>query len=198
MTLICPHCQTRLKANKPSPDGVYTCLSCQGKFDLPVEGRPLPPDPPPKTSINPYPAPIVVPIPVNMMNGGNPFEFDEEEMREEKQERKERRDERRDERKLRGLDRKTNPLGVASLALSVTTLVFMCSGLAFRRDLPLYTGAAGCLGVPGSLSGLICGIIGLCKPGRPKLLAGIGTGIGAMILLLMVPLTFLDLTQPKK
>ena len=196
MILICPHCGHRTEYQRQPSNGVYLCRSCQGKFSLPVE-PPLPPEASSSQPLRSVPAPIVVPIPVNM-GEMNPFAFDPDEIEDERRDRKERREESRDERQLRKLERQSNPLGITSLAISITTLLLMCSGLGFRTELPFYTGLAACLGIPGSLAGLVCGIIGLCRPGRPRILAGVGTGVSAVILLLFIPLVLTDLTSGTK
>ncbi|MCX7664853.1 MAG: hypothetical protein N2112_04850 [Gemmataceae bacterium] len=197
MIIVCPHCQARLKTDKPSSTGVYICKSCQGKFELPMEGRPLPPNPPEPANIQRFPPPIVIPMPMPDPNSFNPFAFvDEDEIQDVKKERREIRQERREEREFRGLDRRSNPTGTLSLAFSVAALFLMCSGLSVRKDLPAYTGTTSCLALPGALIGLILGIVGACKPGRPKLLAIIGASIAGLILLL-IPMTYIDLIEPK-
>ncbi len=71
----------------------------------------------------------------------------------------------------------------------------MLSGLLFAKSLPVYGGIGGTLGVPGAIASLIAGIIGVLRPGRTRLFSGIACGIGAILILFMIPLLWMLLTQ---
>ncbi len=194
MLLQCPKCGQQAEVPTPSAGRSYSCSSC----NLPLEAieAPLP-------RVKPVLArpPVFVPVPTKK----NPFEFSEEDeeerqrdRKERRQERREERDDRRDERQIRGLERKGNMLGIASLAVATTTFLLVLSGLLFVKRLPFYAGSVGTLSLPGSVAGLIAGIIATLRPGRSRIFGSIATGTCGLLILLLIPALWIGLTDGVK
>jgi hypothetical protein len=89
--------------------------------------------------------------------------------------------------KLETDDRLGNPIGAAGFALNVTTILFLVSGVLSFKELPAYLPVATCCGVPFSLTGLVCSIVGCLRPGRPKLFSLLGTLLGGALVLVILP-----------
>ncbi len=198
MTLTCPQCGRPADVAAPAPGQFVECPQCLTRFGLPPESLPATRPPLPLAQ-----RPVYVPVPVNQ----NPFDFsnevDEEELDERRTERKEKReerrevrDDRREERKIRGLERGGNMLGVTALALSCATAVLVMSGLLFARKLAFYAGFVGTLGMPGSIAGLVTGLVAVFRPGRSRLYGTIATCVSALLVLVGVPLLWLLVSEP--
>jgi hypothetical protein len=198
MTLSCPQCGRPADLSALGPGQFVECPQCHMRVGLPSATVPATRAPLPIAQ-----RPVFVPVPVNR----NPFDFanqeidDEEheerrsERKEKRQERREVRDERREERRIRGLERSGNMLGVTALALSCATAVLVTSGLIFARKLTLYAGFIGVLAVPGTISGLVTGLISALRPGRSRLFGTVAACVSGLLLLVGVPLLWLLLTE---
>lgn len=92
-------------------------------------------------------------------------------------------------------DPRSNLIGAAGFALGTTTLLFLLSAAAVFKEIPFYLACASCFGVPTSLAGLVCSIIGLSRKGRPKLFSFLGTIVGAILVLMVVPAALLMLRR---
>jgi|GEM_PF-2170854 len=195
MILICPQCQTQIDARGYPAGQVITCSNCKKRLTIPGAAVAHPPV-----------SPVYLPVPVPATN---PFEFqeNEEDIEEERrdrrgvlEERREIRKERQAERTIRSVEREVSIISIAAIALSVTTFLFVASGLLFGRALPWYGGIAATFGIPGAISGIICGIIGIFKPGRSRMISIIATSIGALLLLIMIPLLWMMIlnNEPKE
>ena len=185
MIVTCPQCQTQIDAGGAAPGQTILCKRCQIRLALPAAAGPI------------Y-------IPVPSARTRNPLDFNDtdEDLQEERSdrreqlgERREARHERREERKIRGLEREGNMVGIAALATAGTTGLLVLSGLLFVKSLSLFAGIAGSLGVIGALASLVLGFIGVLRPGRSRTLSGIATGIGAVLILFLIPLLWVTLTQ---
>ena len=186
----CPQCQTALDVSGVEPGHLAVCTRCQHHFQVPGKILAMPA------------APRYIPVPFPMPHNPLDFTETEEDIEEERRdrretlsERREVRDERRQDRKIRGLERESGMLGIAALALAGTTFLLVLSGLMFAKSLPFYGGIGGVLGVPMSIGSLIAGFVGVLRPGRSRLYSGIACGLGAFLLLIMIPLLWVLLTQ---
>lgn len=198
MTLSCPQCGRPADLSALGPGQFVECVQCRTRFATPPESLPATRPPLPLAQ-----RPVFVPVPMNR----NPFDFaepvDEEERderrterKEKRQERREVRDDRREERKIRGLERSGNMLGVTALAVASATAVLVASGLIFARKLTFYAGFIGVLAIPGTISGLVTGLIAALRPGRSRLFGTIATCVSGLLLLVGVPLVWLLVTEP--
>jgi len=192
MILACPQCQTTLNVSGVEPGRLAVCQQCQHHFQ--VAGKIL------AQPAAPRYIPVPFPMPHNPLDFTETEEVIEEERRDRREilvERRELRDDRREDRKIRGLERESGMLGIMALAFAGTTFLLVLSGLLFAKSLPLYGGIGGVLGVPMAIGSLITGFIGVLRPGRTRLYSGIACGLGAFLLLIMIPLLWVLLTEKK-
>lgn len=94
-------------------------------------------------------------------------------------------------RRYRTEDRLGNPVGTSGFAIGVTAFLLLFSAVALHRFIPLYLWFVAVLSLPAALLGLILSIVGSLLVGRPKLFSLIGAGIGAFLILIGIPASFL-------
>ena len=190
MILVCPQCQTSLDVSGVEPGRLAVCQQCHHHFQVP--GKILARQAAPQYFPAPYPMPH---NPLDFTENVEDIEEERRDRRDTLAERRELRDDRREDRKIRGLERESGMLGITALALAGTTLILVLSGLLFAKSLPFYGGIGGTLGVPMAIGSLITGFIGVLRPGRTRLYSGIACGVGAFLLLIMIPLLWVLLSQ---
>lgn len=172
----CPQCGTRLKLPADSVEAIVRQES--SPFDFDDVPRPAPPPPA---------QPMIVPVPYLAEHP----EYTQEKI----EDLRERRDDRRERRQHDREDRVSNGVGIAGFALCTTSALLVLSGAIFARDLKAYAWFASILALALTLGGLPCAIIGSLRPGRSRVFALIGAGLGGLLLLLFLPALMLSLTS---
>lgn len=173
MHVDCIHCGQPVKVADASEGDWIECPFCEGEVQVPrrsgikTVGKRRPDD------VHPVFVPIVMPA-------QEESELDEE-----------RRKDLEDIRRYRTEDRLGNPIGTIGFAISVTTFLFLFSAAVLYKPLVVYLWFVAILSVPATLLGLIFSIVGCLLVGRPKLFSMIGAGVGAFLLLIGLPLSFL-------
>jgi hypothetical protein len=153
------------------PESLPTeCPGCQMRLK-PARALPI---------MQPLP-PIIVQVPTD------PFDFIEEK----KADLRERREAREESRRYHREDRQSNFTGIAGFAMNVTVLLVLLSGWMFAKSLPAYLYITASLAVPVSIAGLVLCIVASLTPSRQRLFALTGAGIGALLVLFLLPLSFL-------
>jgi hypothetical protein len=71
----------------------------------------------------------------------------------------------------------------------------LLSGAAIHKQLPLYLGVVTCCALPLTLTGTICSIVGVLRPGRTYWLSIVGIVLGALLILGMIPGAVIMLKQ---
>ena len=181
MRFRCPRCRSRVELATIPEGQPIVCVYCRARLrpkdrDLPVS-LPLPARPP---------MAVLVPVPME------PVEVSGERV----EDFRDLRAERREERNYRRKERLNNGLGAAGFALVLTNLLFLLSGQMFRNELPWFLGLGSCMGFPLTLVGLVLSIIGSARRDRPKVLALFGVLLGVLLILVLLPLAWVDLTKP--
>lgn len=174
----CAHCGFVSTARADEiPD---VCPSCQARLGV-VKPRPnaphAKPAPPPPSA----PLPIVVQIPTD------PFDYIEEK----KADLRERREARQENRQYYREDRQSNKLGIIGFAVNVTMMLVLLSGWLFAKSLPAYLYITASLAIPVAIMGLVLCIIAALTPNRQRIFAFVGAGVGAVLVLIMLPTSFM-------
>ncbi len=171
MHFNCPECGERVRAVDASEGDTIECPHCEAQLEVPRETRTMK-----KVGT---PGPIAV-QPIVVLPTAEDSELVEE-----------RKKDLQETRRYRKEDRAGNPIGIAGFALSLTTLLFLFGAAVMYRQLPVYLWFVAILSVPTSLLGLVFSIIGSLLVGRPKLFSLIGVGIGALLIVVALPISFL-------
>jgi hypothetical protein len=123
------------------------------------------------------------------------YEEEWQERREERQERREerlhRREERDDWRESRRDEKERNGFAIGGFCVVLACLLFVGGGLLFAKALPLYLGMALTLSVPLTLAGFVLSLLGVFLRKVMRAVAIAGAGIGAALLLLLIPVGFM-------
>ena len=183
MRFKCPRCRQRVELATIPPGQPIVCIYCQARLklndhdtevSLPVRARP--------------PLPVLMAVPIDV----EPIEVSRERVKD----LRERRCGRREERGYRRKERLNNWIGAVGFAMVLTIVLLMLSGHLFRQQLPWFLGLGSCMGFPTALTGLVLSILGSARADRPKVFAIIGVLLGAMLILVLLPLAWVDLTRP--
>ncbi|MCS6865886.1 MAG: hypothetical protein RMJ56_05060 [Gemmataceae bacterium] len=183
MRYQCPRCADYWEA-EPSGNTVPRCPRCSAPLRLittaPTTALEMPQIPPPPVMQRPvYAPPAIVPFPLSV----EPREYIEEKV----EDLRERRQYRRQQQQYVREDRISNPVGIAGVAINGTAFLLVMSGLLFGHRLEAYGWVMAVLSIPMVLIGLPLSIVGSLRQGRIRMYSWIGVGLGAMLLLLMIP-----------
>jgi hypothetical protein len=167
MRFDCYHCGERINVRDAREHEWVECPHCQASALVPA------------TALKGRGKPKAIAVPV-MLTKESASDLDDEtliDLRERRQHRNE--------------DRAGNPIGIAGFALVTTTFLFLFGAAILHKPLPAYLWVAAVLSVPASMLGLIFSIVGSLLVGRPKLFSLIGAGIGGLLMLVGIPVSFL-------
>jgi DNA-directed RNA polymerase subunit RPC12/RpoP len=172
----CPRCSARLRAR---PTTAADDASALDKQPRPVRAIPAA-----------YIPPTMIPIPIQTESP----EYVEEKIEDMRDRRRSRHERDREWRE----DRSSNPLGVTGLALNATALLLIASGALFSTNLKSYAWFMAVLSVPMVLTGLPCSLVGALRPSRIRYVAWIGVGLGALLIVILIPALMMTLLGKDK
>ncbi len=194
MQYQCPNCSDLWEVD--TADGSARCPRCSARMHpKPVESQATP-ESPPATALEQQPLPIQTRRLPALRRGVLPIAVSTKlpELVEEKiEDLRDRRDHRRERRQFERDDRSSNRIGTAGLAMNATALLLLTSGAVFAADLKVYAWIVTLLAIPMVLVGLPCSFVGALRVGRPQSLSWIGVGLGALLLLVLIPVMFLKI-----
>ncbi len=170
MGFQCSQCGNALDAASLA-GGVIQCSHCGAKLKPP---RMLE-----NAEVSPAPKPVILPVVVSSNESSELAEEKAKDLRESRQQ--------------RGDDRATNGIGTAGFAIGLTTLLFLFSAAAVRKDLPIYLVFASCISVPASLLALMLSVMGFLRRGRAKLFPFLGVLVAGFLILAAIPAAFMAL-----
>lgn len=189
MRYRCLNCRHQWDADPTECAEFVACPNCAKQLRVPrSQPAPEPPvlAPTPLPTALPAPGPpVMIPIPVPTEHP----DYVEEKIEDMRDRRRMRREREREDRE----DRSGNVLGATGLALNATAFLFVISGALFSSALRVYSWFAAVLSVPLVLAGLPCCIIAGLRAGRVRYLSWVGTGLGALLLLVLIPALMLVL-----
>ncbi len=189
MRYQCPRCADYWEA-EPKDNTLPRCPRCSAPLrPVSIEATTALPMP-----VRPNAPPVIYPPPAfsPFSLGIDPRDYIEEKV----EDLRERRQYRREQQQYAREDRVSNPIAIAGLAINSTAFLLVMSGLMFGRGLLGYGWFSAIMSIPMVLLGLPLCLVGGLRQGRVRMYAWIGTGLGAMLLLLMIPGLLLILIKP--
>lgn len=171
MNFTCPECGERVRGVDASEGDSIECPHCEAQLEVPRDTK----------TVKKVPKPVPIEVqPIVVLPTAEDSELVEEKVKD-----------LQESRQYRKEDRAGNPIGITGFAVGMTTLLFLFSAAVMHKELPVYLWFVAILSVPTSLLGLVFSIIGSLLVGRPKLFSLIGVGIGALLILAALPISFL-------